>query len=175
MIADEPNREAGLRTVLIALACIALISCGKPKHQEQTAPPAQELAAKEQVRAPAADAMQPAAKGGVPNAGDRFAEAVVTHFYQALALGDGNAAATYVVPEKRAAGPLSAAELGKSFAGLKTPVRQIDVGEIDGDLVEAHYAFTTADGAKCAAITRVKLEERSGRPLITEIKTVRGC
>lgn len=55
----------------------------------------------------------------------------VEAFYLALETGDGEAATSNVVPEKRAKGPLSASALSAFYGNLKRPLRLFEVIELE--------------------------------------------
>lgn len=100
---------------------------------------------------------------------------VVREFYHALGRGDGEAAADFVVPERREAGALSAAELDAFHRGLASQFALDGVDQSDGNQVIAHYRYVAKDGRVCAGYSFVRLVERGGSPMIAGVEKANGC
>jgi hypothetical protein len=99
----------------------------------------------------------------------------VRDFYNALAQGDGARAAAVVVPEKRQEGPLSAAELTRTYSSLRAPLRITKIDPIDEDSVFIRYHFVTADNHLCLASAIVDTTQRDGGALVSAIHVFHGC
>jgi hypothetical protein len=100
---------------------------------------------------------------------------VVREFYRALGRGDGEAAADFVIPERREAGALSAVELAAFHRGLASQFALDGVDPSDGNQVIAHYRYVAKDGRVCAGYSFVRLVERGGTPLIAGVEKANGC
>lgn len=103
------------------------------------------------------------------------AAATVQAFYQALGAGDGEAAARFVVPEKRRSGPFSAREMTAFYGSLAEPLRLINVEMIAPDEIRARYTFASSPENRCDGTAIVHTQNRRGRPLISSIKALNGC
>jgi hypothetical protein len=108
-------------------------------------------------------------------AAKRSATVAVRDFYNALAQGDGARAAAVVVPEKRQEGPLSAAELTRSYSSLRSPVRITKIDPIDDDKVFIRYHFVSAANHLCLASAIVDTTRRDGGALVSAIHVFHGC
>jgi hypothetical protein len=102
------------------------------------------------------------------------AATVVRGFYYALAAGDGRAAARFVIPEKRASGPLSAAALTGFYRNLTVPLSLRSVEPLRRDTYLARYTFTNGS-KRCNGRAEVTTVRRRGENLIQRIKALDGC
>jgi hypothetical protein len=138
------------------------------QRRNAPAPPASAGPAPSAAAAPFAPAAPPAAA----LAG---AAATVQAFYQALAAGDGEAAARWVIPEKRRSGPFSARAMTRFYGSLAEPLKLIDVETIAPDEVRARYTFASSASSRCDGVAIVRTQNRRGQPLISSIKALNGC
>ena len=99
----------------------------------------------------------------------------VREFYNALAQGDGARAAAVVAPEKRDDGPLSAGELTRTYASLRSPIRITKIETLDDDKVFVRYHFVTADNHVCLGSAIVDTTRRDGGALVSGIHVFHGC
>jgi hypothetical protein len=107
-------------------------------------------------------------------ANDASALAAVQGFYLALAAGNGEAAAKYLVSEKRSSGPLSAAAMTRFYGALDEPLSLIEVIPAAEQAFHVRYAFT-ASSRRCegeAIVTTTRLNDAT---LISSIRTPNGC
>jgi len=102
------------------------------------------------------------------------AATTVTAFYLALGAGDGETAASYVVPEKTASGPFSAAELTRFYGQLRVPLELIEVTQVSANEFLASYSFA-ATNSVCDGKALVRTEDRGGRSFIRSIRALNGC
>lgn len=100
--------------------------------------------------------------------------ATVRAFYLALAAGDGKAASSLVIEEKRKKGPFSAKALGKFYGSLAKPVELLDIEEVGKNDVAVRYRYATRSGT-CDGGATVRTTERQGRVLISGISAKNGC
>jgi hypothetical protein len=103
------------------------------------------------------------------------ARRAVEGFYLALAAGDGAAAAQYIIPAKRRAGPLSAAALSSFYGDLRRPLQLLEVAELGADRYRASYRFETRSGARCEGTSVVTTADVGGASLISRIRAENGC
>lgn len=103
------------------------------------------------------------------------AQTIVEGFYQALHAGQGDQAAQFVVPAKRAKGPFSAGQLTSFYGSLKTPLSLIDVEPIGGPRYRARYNYVAADGRSCTGSAVVTTTKTGAGNLIAGIKAENGC
>jgi len=123
----------------------------------------------------ASAAAPPVAPAAPPAAALTGAAATVQAFYQALAAGDGEAAARWVIPEKRRSGPFSARAMTRFYGSLAEPLRLIEVATIAPDEVRARYTFASSASSHCDGVAIVRTQNRRGQPLISSIKALNGC
>jgi RNA polymerase subunit RPABC4/transcription elongation factor Spt4 len=100
---------------------------------------------------------------------------VATKFFEALQRGDGSAASTFVVPERRQEGPLSASELNACYAALQAPLHIAQIWPGAKDAVYAHYSFTNSAGHACLASAAVRLVSRGSELLIDAMNVNENC
>lgn len=98
----------------------------------------------------------------------------VEAFYMALGAGDGATAAAFIIPEKTAKGPFSAAELSRFYGQLRKPLELIGVTPVSKTEFLASYNFA-AGTSVCDGKALVRTENRQGRIFIRSIKALNGC
>ena len=98
----------------------------------------------------------------------------VQAFYLALAAGDGVEAASFVIPEKRASGPLSATSITSFYRHLEEPLSLIDVNLIQSNEYRVRYTFV-AQEKRCDGVAIVKTARIKGENLISSIQALNGC
>ena len=111
------------------------------------------------------------------NQGDSNSEAtsVVTDFYRALEVSDGTKAASYIIPEKTIAGPLSSEMMTRFYSSLRKPLQLRDVTlDTDGSVV-ARYSYTYQSGKECRGTARLLLTKRGNSLLINQILANEQC
>jgi hypothetical protein len=101
--------------------------------------------------------------------------AAVRAFYAALGDGDGDRAASMVVPEKREEGPLSASALTGFYSSLRSPLRITGLEQIGDNAVGVRYRFVARDGGLCSGSAVVNTTRRDGDTLVQRIRTASGC
>lgn len=99
----------------------------------------------------------------------------VRAFYLALAAGSGSEAARFVVPEKRASGPLSADAMTRFYGNLAEPLRLIDVERLAADEYRVRYAFVARGGKRCDGVSMVRTRQVQRDNLIESIRSLSGC
>jgi hypothetical protein len=99
----------------------------------------------------------------------------VQAFYLALAAGSGEEAARFVVPEKRAAGPLSADAMTRFYRDLEQPLSLLDVSRVGPDEYRVRYRFVARGQRRCDGAAVVRTVARNGENLISSIKALSGC
>lgn len=103
------------------------------------------------------------------------AEGTVTEFYRDLETTDGDAAAEFVIPEKRERGPLSAPMLTAKFSDLQEPLHLDNVKSIGETSVLARYSYMPASGLRCVGLARVAVEKRKDETLIRSVHSSEAC
>ncbi len=101
--------------------------------------------------------------------------ATVRSFYAALGKADGETASALVVPEKRAAGPFSAAALSGFYGAMREPIALTEAVPASDGSVAVKYRYVYANGKVCVGAGRVQTVERGGTALIAGIRTGSGC
>ena len=99
----------------------------------------------------------------------------VQGFYLALAAGDGDEAASFVVPQKRAVGPLSAKAITSFYANLDEPLSLIDVVRVNADEFRVRYSFVARAPRRCDGAAIVRTTKIRGGNLIASVKALNGC
>lgn len=99
---------------------------------------------------------------------------VVRAFYYALAAADGASAASLVVPEKRAKGPLSATELSRFYGSLVTPLRLIHIGREGEDSYNVSYTYQSSSGV-CRGRATISTQSIDDLNYIERITVLNGC
>ncbi|HWD67152.1 MAG TPA: hypothetical protein VG227_04245, partial [Caulobacteraceae bacterium] len=79
-------------------------------------------------------------------------------FYDALANGDGTDAARFIIPAKRAAGPLSADALTRFYGALAQPLKLLGAEQKADGSVAVQYAYAVSGGRSCAGAAVVSTE-----------------
>ena len=150
----------------------------------QAPPPAREVAqAPEPSRPPVRPANRPIAERAPPapvppperaprNAGS--GEATVRAFYGALGTGNGAAASSQVIPEKRSGGPYSPGAISRFYGRLPEPLRLSSVTPMAGGTYRVTYRYS-AGRSHCNGTAIVRLTNRGGRNLISSIRSQTGC
>ena len=110
-----------------------------------------------------------------PNApaGAASGENVVRAFYAALGSGNGAAASSQVVPEKRSNGPFSAHAISRFYGRLPEPLRLTSV-TTEGNAYRVTYRYS-AGRSRCTGVAVVRVTNRGGRDLISSIRSLSGC
>jgi hypothetical protein len=103
------------------------------------------------------------------------AMAVVQGFYLALAEGDGGRAARFVVPEKRAAGPLSPRAMSAFYGRLDEMLALTEVRRSAPDEFQVRYSFVSQGNRRCDGLAAVRTTVDNGENLISAIKALNGC
>jgi hypothetical protein len=109
---------------------------------------------------------------GAP-AGGPSGEGVVRAFYSALGSGNGAAAASHVIPEKRSGGPFSAGAISRFYGHLPEPLRLTSVTPAGGGY-RVTYRYS-AGRSHCNGVAVVRVTKRGGRDLIGSIRSLSGC
>lgn len=105
---------------------------------------------------------------------DASAVTTVQGFYEALAAGDGGEAAQFVIPKKRAAGPLSASAMSEFYRGLPEPLRLISVRWRNG-VFRVRYRYRAQGKGVCVGRADVYVINVGGLNLISKIEALDGC
>ena len=137
-----------------------------PERPEQGRPT---TAPSGRVAEQAPDSMLPARPVGRAAGG----EGVVRAFYAALGAGNGAAAASQVIPEKRSRGPFSAGAISRFYGHLPEPLRLKSVTPAGG-AYRVTYRYS-AGRSHCNGVAVVRLTKRDGRDLIGSIRSLSGC
>ena len=99
----------------------------------------------------------------------------VRAFYLALAAGNGDEAASFVTPEKRASGPLSASAMTAFYGNLNEPLTLVDVLPIRPNEYRARYTFVARGAKRCDGIAIVRTTQIGSENFISSINAVNGC
>jgi hypothetical protein len=100
---------------------------------------------------------------------------IVRAFYAALERGDGEAASLLVIPEKREAGPFSAAELSNFYGRLELPFRLMGVDRAGENLYDAVYTYKVRNGRFCNGRSLVRTVSLHNQVLIEGIRSPSRC
>lgn len=100
-------------------------------------------------------------------------EQVIRSFYSALRAGNGAAAASHVIPEKRSSGPFSAAAISRFYGRLPEPLRLTSLTP-NGSAYRVTYRYS-AGRSHCSGVAVVHMTNRGGRDLISSIRSLSGC
>ena len=109
-----------------------------------------------------------------PTAEYGTAATTVRAFYSALAAGNGDVAAGFIVAEKRTKGPLSASELTRFYGHLVEPLELVDVKPSGSDEYLVRYRFRSNTGP-CDGRAIVGTIAKDGRNFIQSIRALDGC
>ncbi|MGO9174029.1 MAG: hypothetical protein ACLP7P_18985 [Rhodomicrobium sp.] len=99
----------------------------------------------------------------------------VQAFYLALAAGNGEEAASFLIPQKRASGPLSANAITNFYFNLEEPLTLIDVVPVRPDEFRVRYTFAARAAQRCDGVAIVKTTQIGSENLIASIKALNGC
>jgi hypothetical protein len=99
---------------------------------------------------------------------------VVVAFYEALSAGEGRLAASFVIPEKTIAGPLSAKALNSFYGNLSQPLQLLGITEKFRHEYSVKYHFVAGKNV-CDGEALVHTESRNGRNFVSSIKALNGC
>jgi hypothetical protein len=110
-----------------------------------------------------------------PTAAYGTAMTTVQAFYLALAAGNGDEAASFVIPEKRVRGPLSANAITSFYRNLEEPLTLIDVVPVRPDQYRVRYTLVARAPRRCDGVAIVQTTLVKGENLIASIKALNGC
>ena len=99
----------------------------------------------------------------------------VQAFYLALAAGNGDEAAKFVIPQKRSVGPLSSKAITTFYGDLIEPLTLIDVTAVHPDEFRVRYGFVARGPRPCNGVAIVRTTNVGGANLIASIKAMNGC
>jgi len=99
----------------------------------------------------------------------------VQAFYMALGAADGEEAGKFLVPEKRASGPLSARALTIFYGKLIVPLTLIDIVPAGSDQYRVRYSYVASGAGRCSGESLVRTTKVNGMNLIESIKAVSDC
>lgn len=100
-------------------------------------------------------------------------EQAVRGFYAAIGAGNGAAAASHVIPEKRSSGPFSAGAISRFYGHLPEPLRLTSITP-EGNAYRVTYRYS-AGRSRCNGVAVVRVANRGGRVLISSIRSLTGC
>jgi hypothetical protein len=144
-----------------------------PQPAPRPAPPPRSAAPGAQPEVADRPEAPPAVKSEAEAEAD--AAETVQGFYSALSAGDGASAARFVIPGKRASGPLSAGALTRYYSSFRRPLRLRRLVPVNGDTVRVAYDYVLADGRVCRGQAAVDVVHRNGRSLVSGIRTRGPC
>ena len=101
-------------------------------------------------------------------------EATVRAFYNALGAGNGPAASSQVIPEKRTSRAFSPEGISRFYGRLPQPLRLTNVKPLGGGAYQVNYRYS-AGRSHCNGSAVVRLTNRAGRNLIQSIRSQSGC
>ena len=119
----------------------------------------------------------PSASPAVPTSTVNEADAgatTVRAFYAALGRGDGEAASTLVIPEKRATGNFAPASISLFYGSLIEPLRLTELRLQGPGEYLVGYQFR-ASSRRCRGRAVVTMTQREGAILIEKIHLLDGC
>ena len=96
-------------------------------------------------------------------------------FYLALAAGNGEEAARFVVPQKRHVGPLSADAITRFYSNLEEPLTLIEVVPVRQDEYRVRSTFAARASRRCDGVAIVRATQVNGENFISSIKALNGC
>lgn len=110
------------------------------------------------------------------NITDEYGSAATTvrAFYYALSQGNGDAASSYIISEKRSKGPLSAESITSFYSTLDKPLELISLEPQNPDTFDVRYTFRSKAGT-CDGRATVRTTTRNDRFYIQSIKSLSGC
>ena len=101
-------------------------------------------------------------------------EATVRAFYGALGAGNGAAASSQVIPEKRSSRAFSPGAISRFYGRLPEPLRLTSIVPVSGGAYRVTYRYS-AGRSRCNGSAVVKLTNRGERNLIRSIQSLSGC
>ena len=101
-------------------------------------------------------------------------EAAVRGFYGALGSGNGAAASSHVIPEKRSSGAYSPGAMSRFYGRLPQPIRLTSVAPVGDGRYRVTYRYS-AGRSHCNGTAVVRLANRGGVDLISSIRSLTGC
>lgn len=140
-------------------------SATQPAAPRKTAPPARAVIAASDVE-PVRDA--PASRTG------GSAEAIVRGFYGALGAGNGAAASSHIIPEKRSSRAFSPEGISRFYGKLREPVRLTSVVPAGGGAYRVTYRYSTGR-SRCDGTAVVSVTNRGSHQYIRSIRALSGC
>jgi len=102
------------------------------------------------------------------------AASTVRAFYYALAAGNGDDAASFIVPERRVSGPFSANQMTRFYGNLIEPLELVDLKPSGPNQYLVRYRFRS-DTAECEGRAIVTTVARGGRYYIKRIQALDRC
>jgi hypothetical protein len=102
------------------------------------------------------------------------AATVVRAFYYALADGNGETAAQYIVPEKRNKFAYSPGAMTKFYGGLIEPLELLGIEPAGPNKYQVRYSFKSSAGV-CDGRALVTTVRRGDDNLILGIRSLTGC
>lgn len=93
----------------------------------------------------------------------------VQNFYAALARADGNAAAAFVVPEKRGKGPFNETNIGNFFGNMRQPLQVLSIQQVESNLIRVDYTYRVTK-TPCNGVAFVETTYLAGNTLIKGIR-----
>lgn len=93
----------------------------------------------------------------------------VNGFYRALSVGDGEMAASFVVPEKRGKGPFNELNISRYYGSMVKPLTVKSIKMKSAETVEVSYSYKSSQKT-CEAVALVETERAYGNTLIKQIK-----
>jgi hypothetical protein len=101
--------------------------------------------------------------------------ALVTQYYHAIERATWTEASSYVIPEKRDQGPLSASALSQAYRALQTPLHLGAVEQSPDGSVIAHYMYVSPNGDRCVGTSRVMIVNKPEGHLIDDVIANENC
>jgi hypothetical protein len=101
-------------------------------------------------------------------------EATVRAFYGALGAGNGAAASSQVIPEKRSSRAFSPGAISRFYGRLPEPLKLTSIVPVSGGAYRVTYRYS-AGRSRCNGSAVVKLANRGDRDLIRSIQSLSGC
>jgi hypothetical protein len=99
----------------------------------------------------------------------------VQAFYMALRAGNGIEASGFVIPEKRATGPLSATAITNFYSRLLEPLTVIDISPESSREYRVRYRYVISRDKRCDGEAIVRTAQINGLNLIEAIRALNGC
>jgi len=108
----------------------------------------------------------------VPNG---TAMTTVQGFYLALRAGDGEEAAKFIAPDKRAAGPLSPIAITNYYGALTEPLTVLDISPTQPNEYRVRYTFVPPGKPRCNGTSLVRIVQINGMNLIESVRALNAC